>query len=75
MASEVLCDAVAGHAADPRADGLYYGHQRKAKQHGPSEAVAELGPHLAIGGDTARIVVCRAGHQTRSETVQESDQC
>ena len=71
MTAEVLGDAVAGHAADPRADRLDHGHQRKAEQHGPGEAIAELGPDLAVGGDTAWIVVCRPGHQTRSQALQE----
>ena len=73
VTAEVVGDAVAGHAADPRADRLDHGHQRKAEQHGPGEAVAELGADLAVGGDAARIVVRRAGHQTRAQLLQKSD--
>ena len=71
MTAKILGDAVAGHAADPRGDLLDRGHQRKAEQHGPGEAIAELGADLAVGRDAARIVVGRAGDQAGPEALQE----
>ena len=71
MASQILGDAVARHATDTSADRLDDGHQREAEQHGPSEAVAELGSHLAIGGDTAWIIIRRPGHQTWTQAFQQ----
>ena len=71
VAAQILRDAVAGYAADPCADRLDGRHQRKAEQHRPAEAVAELRAHLAVGRDAARIVVGRAGDQTRSQTFQK----
>src|SRR5438552_13265594 len=73
MTAEIAGDAAAGDAANPRGDGLDHGHQRKAEQHGPSKPVAELGADLAVGRDTAWIVVGRPGHQARSQPPEESD--
>ena len=71
MAAEIVCDAVACHAADPRADSLNDGHQRKAEQHGPSEAITELGADLTVGSDAARVVVGCTGYQPGSKGCQE----
>jgi hypothetical protein len=71
VASQVLRDAVTRDATDPGADRLDHGHQRKAKQHGPGEAVAELGAHLTVSGDSAWIIVCRPGHQTWTQAFQK----
>src|SRR4051812_27910170 len=73
MTAEVSGDAVAGNAADPCTDRLDHSHKRKTEQHGPSQSVAELRPHLAVSGDAARIVVCGPGNQTWSQALQESD--
>src|SRR5882762_5815839 len=74
MTAKVFSDAVTRHATNPRTDRLDHGHQRKAEQHGPSKPVAELGAHLAVGRDAARIVVRRPGHQARSQALEEAEQ-
>ena len=47
--------------ADARADDLDRRHEGQREQHRPSERKAELGSCLRIGGDTAGVIVCRAG--------------
>jgi hypothetical protein len=63
----VLGETPAGHPADVGADQLDRAHQREGQDHGPEQAVAELGAGLGIGGDTAGVVVGGAGNQPRSE--------
>ncbi len=67
MRADVAGDALAGHAADARADLLDRRHQREAEQHHPAHRVAELRAGLRVGGDAARIVVGGAGDQSRAE--------
>lgn len=69
---QVLGDALAGDAADAGADRLDHRHQREAEQHGPGEAIAELGAHLAVGGDTAGIIVGGAGDEAGAQAFQEA---
>src|SRR5882757_9016582 len=63
--------AVAGDAADARRDLLDRRHQRKGQQHGPADAVTELRTGLAVGADPRRIVVGRAGDQSRAERLEK----
>src|SRR5450830_127227 len=53
--------------ADAGADDLDRRHERQRQEHGPQQRKAELGSRLRIGGDAARIVVSRAGHESRPE--------
>ena len=72
MAPQIVCDTVTRHAADPCADRLNSGHQRKTEQHGPSESVTELGADLAVCSNAARVVVRCAGHQRRSKIFKKT---
>jgi hypothetical protein len=44
-------------------------HERIGKDQSPEQAKAELRAGLGVGGDTARVVIRRAGNQARSETL------
>ena len=71
MRADVAGDALAGDAADARADLLDRHHQREAEQHHPAHRVAELRAGLRVGGDAARIVVGGAGDQSRAESAEQ----
>jgi hypothetical protein len=57
MTPDIASDSAPGRAPDPAADLLDGRHQRVAEQHRPGNAEAELGAHLGVSGDAARIVV------------------
>jgi hypothetical protein len=63
----VCDDVLAGDAADLGADQLDGDHEWRGEKHGPEQAVAERSAGLGVGRNAGRIVVGRAGHQTRSK--------
>ena len=71
MVADVARDAVAGDAADARADDLDADHQRRGQEHAPQHAEAELRAGLRVGGDAARVVVGRAGDEPGAEAIEE----
>ena len=60
----------AGNATDACRHGLDRHHQRIAEQLSPEHGVPELRADLRIRGDTAGIVVRRAGDQARAELLK-----
>ena len=70
MLAQVLRDALASGRADPGADRLDRGEQRKAKEHRPGHAIAKLRADLAIGADPRGIVVGGAGNQPGAKHFQ-----
>ena len=67
MALQIAGDAGAGDTPDLGGDLLDDDHQREAEHEGPGEPVAELGADLAVGADSARIVVGGAGDEAGAE--------
>ena len=60
-------EAPARDPPDQGADHLDGRHQGESEQHGPQQAIAELGAGLAVGGNAAGIVVGCAGDKARSK--------
>jgi hypothetical protein len=67
-------EAAAGDRPDARAHDLDRDHEWGREKHGPAQRVAELGPALRVGRDSAGIVVCRPRQQARSELTHQSFQ-
>ena len=65
--AQVLGDPHAGGRPDPRADRLDRGEQRKAEEHRPGQAIAELRPDLTVGADPRGIIVSRASDKPRPQ--------
>lgn len=64
MALQVVGDAMPRDRANARTDQLGDDQQRVAEHHDPREAEAELRANLAVGTDTAGIIIRRAGDQS-----------
>src|SRR4051812_40703600 len=75
MLTDVGGEAVAGDAADARADHLDADHERRGEKHRPEQAVAVLRARLRVGGDAARVVVRRAGDEARAQALDQRDVC
>jgi hypothetical protein len=71
MPADIARYAVPGDAADAGRNLLDRRHQRKAEQHRPADAVAELCAGLAVGADAGRVVVGGAGDQTGAERFEK----
>src|SRR5450759_2254197 len=67
MLPKVGSNAFSRRASNPSAYLLDHDHQRIRKQKRPGDSESELGSGLRIGGDSARIVVRRAGDEARTE--------
>ncbi len=65
--NEIPGETATGHAPDVRADELHRRHQRIGEDLRPQQTVAELRARLRIGGNSAGIVVSRAGDDSRPE--------
>jgi hypothetical protein len=65
-------NAVSRGTADTCADGLNDYHQGEGQQQRPAQAEPELRSRLRVGGDSAGIVVGRAGNQPGPEHLPES---
>ena len=68
--ADVCRKAVAGDAADARADHLDPDHQRIREQHRPQRQEAELRTGLRVRGDPGRIVVRGPGDEPGTQLLQ-----
>ena len=64
--------ALAGCAADSRADFLDDGHKGIGKQQRPSNCEAKLCSCLRVRCNAAGIVVCSTGNKTRSKRAKNA---
>src|SRR5262245_14502817 len=71
MPADIARYAVPRDAADAGGNLLDRRHQRKAQQHGPADAVAELCAGLAVGAHPRGVVVGGAGGQAGAERFEE----
>lgn len=71
MSLQIPGDADTRYAPYVRSHFLDNDHQREAEDEGPSEPIPELGADLAVGPYSARIVVGRAGNESRAEHSDE----
>ena len=71
MAAHIAGEALAGNAANLRADHLNCAHQRIGEQERPGQGVAELRASLRIGGYATGIVVRGAGDEAGPHNVGE----
>jgi len=67
VAAKVSGYAAPGDPADFGGDLLNDGEQGKAQDECPGQPIAELGTDLAVGADSAGVIIRRAGDQTRSQ--------
>ena len=72
MSTQVAGDADTRDASDPCADVLNDNHEGQAEKHDPGKTVAELGSHLTVGCDAARIVVGGTRDEARTQLAQEA---
>ena len=71
MPLQITGDADTRDAPDVRGDFLNNHHERKAQNESPGEPIAELGADLAVGANSARIIVGGACDETGAERSDE----
>ena len=69
--SQVRRDALTGRAADACADLLDTCQQRQSERHGPGETQTELRACLAVGRNSARIIIGCACDQPGAQEPEE----